>query len=125
MKLSVEPRRGVPLYFQIIEAIKHRVAVGELKSGDRLPTVRKLAVELAINPNTVAKAYDELRREGILDVKQGIGTFVKGSLPDLDAETREKKLHQLCKAFVLEGKKYGYTVEDIFECLKDLVSERA
>ena len=120
MKLSIEPRKGVPLYFQIIEAIKHRVAIGELKPGDQLPTVRQLAVKLTINPNTVAKAYDELRREGILDVKQGIGTFVKGSLPDLAAETREKKLHQLCEAFVLEGKKYGYTVEEIIKCLENL-----
>ncbi|NOY76487.1 MAG: GntR family transcriptional regulator [Calditrichaeota bacterium] len=120
MKLSIEPRKGVPLYFQIIEEIKHHVAVGELKPGDRLPTVRQLAVELAINPNTVAKAYDELRREGILDVKQGIGTFVKGGLAELGAETRNKKLHQLCEAFVLEGKKYGYTVEDIIGCLENL-----
>ena len=121
MKLSIEPRKGVPLYFQIIEEIKHRVAVGELKPGDQLPTVRQLAVDVAINPNTVAKAYDELRREGILDVKQGIGTFVRGTLPELGADARNKKLRQLCEAFVLEGKKYGYTVEEILECLKGLV----
>ena len=121
MKLSIKPRKGIPLYFQLMEEIKHKIAVSELKPGNKLPTVRQLAVELAINPNTVAKAYDELRREGILDVKQGIGTFVKANLTDLGEETRNKKLQQLCEAFVLEGKKYGYTVEEILECLKGLI----
>ena len=62
MKIHIEPKKGVPLYFQIIEEIKRLVASGQLNPGDQLPTVRQLAVELAINPNTVAKAYDELRR---------------------------------------------------------------
>ena len=121
MKLNIESQKGLPLYFQLIEEIKRLIASGKLKQGDQLPTVRQLAVDLAINPNTVAKAYDELRREKILDVKQGIGTFVRKSLPDLDKKgERQKKLVKLCEAFVVEVKKYGYSIDEILKCLQSL-----
>ena len=119
MTIHIEPQKGVPLYFQIIEEIKHLIASGQLAPGDKLPTVRQLAVDLAINPNTVAKAYDELRRENILDVRQGIGTFVKRDTPRLGEETRQKKLRALCEAFVVEAQKYGFGLDEIRSCLQD------
>ncbi len=124
MKIHIEPKKGVPLYFQIIEEIKRLVASGQLNPCDQLPTVRQLAVELAINPNTVAKAYDELRREGILDVRQGIGTFVKQGLPQLGEEARQKKLRSLCEAFVVEARKYGFSPDELLACLEELRNAR-
>ncbi len=124
MTIHIDTKKGVPLYFQIMEEIKHLVASGQLNPGDKLPTVRQLAVELAINPNTVAKAYDELRREGILDVRQGIGTFVKQGLPALGEEIRRKKLRSLCEAFVVEGQKFGFSPEDLLACLEELRESR-
>jgi GntR family transcriptional regulator len=120
MTIHIESQKGIPLYFQIMEEIKHLIASGQLAPGDKLPTVRQLAVDLAINPNTVAKAYDELRRENILDVRQGIGTFVKQDIPELGEETRRKKLRALCEAFVLEAQQYGFKLEEIRECLAAL-----
>jgi GntR family transcriptional regulator len=70
---------GVPLYLQLMEQVKHGVETGGLREGDQLPPIRKLAEDLVMNPNTVARAYRELEREGILEVKHGSGAFIKGS----------------------------------------------
>jgi GntR family transcriptional regulator len=68
---------GVPVYLQLIEQIKHAVETGALRVGDQLPTIRKVAGELIINPNTVARAYRELEHEGILELRHGSGAFIK------------------------------------------------
>jgi GntR family transcriptional regulator len=70
---------GVPVYLQLIEQIKHAVETDALRVGDQLPTIRKLAGELVINPNTVARAYRELEHEGILELKHGSGAFIRES----------------------------------------------
>jgi GntR family transcriptional regulator len=70
-------RSGVPPYLQIIQQVKHAVLVGRLKAGDRLPTVREVVSQVAINPNTVFKAYRELVRTGIVEMRPGLGTFVR------------------------------------------------
>jgi len=118
MNLKIDPQRGIPLYYQIMEQIKHLIATGQLKENDQLPTVRQLAVDLEINPHTVAKAYNELMREGILDVRQGIGTFVRSRQKALDSSDRQKKLDQLCDAFLTEAMKYGFTKREIIENLQ-------
>lgn len=74
---TVNPRSGIPLYVQLIEQIKRCIAVGILRPGERLPTVKQLAVELTINSNTVARAYRELERDAIVDLTQGRGSFVR------------------------------------------------
>ncbi len=68
---------GIPLYIQLMEQVKHAVEIGALREGDRLPTIRKLAEDLVMNPNTVVRAYRELEREGVLDLKHGSGAFIK------------------------------------------------
>ena len=70
---------GVPVYLQLIEQVKHAVETGALREGDQLPTIRKVAGDLVINPNTVARAYRELEHEGILELRHGSGAFVKES----------------------------------------------
>ncbi len=76
MKLFVNPYSGIPLYIQISEQIKKAVLTGILKEGEQLPSVRQLALELLINPNTVVRAYQELEKEGIVVTKRGTGTFI-------------------------------------------------
>jgi GntR family transcriptional regulator len=71
---------GVPVYLQLIEQVKHAVETGALRVGDQLPTIRKVAGELVINPNTVARAYRELEHEGILELKHGSGAFIRESV---------------------------------------------
>lgn len=75
--LTVDPRSGVPIYLQIIEQIKRSVAVGILQAGEQLPTVKQLALDLTINPNTVAKAYRDLERDGVIETSPGRGSFVR------------------------------------------------
>ena len=75
---SVEPRSGVPIYLQLIEQVKRAVALGALLPGEQLPTVKALALELTINPNTVARAYRDLERDGVISTSPGRGSFVSG-----------------------------------------------
>lgn len=73
---------GIPLYLQLMEQVKHALETGALHEGDQLPTIRKLAEDLVMNPNTVARAYRELEHAGVLEVKHGSGAFIKGSAAD-------------------------------------------
>jgi len=73
------PSSGIPLYLQLVEQVKHAVETGALREGDQLPTIRKLAENLVMNPNTVVRAYRELEHEGVLELKHGSGAFIKES----------------------------------------------
>jgi GntR family transcriptional regulator len=77
--LTVDPRSGVPIYLQIIEQIKRSVALGILSPGEQLPTVKQLALDLTVNPNTVARAYRELERDDVIETSPGRGSFVRGN----------------------------------------------
>jgi GntR family transcriptional regulator len=88
--LTVDPRSGVPIYLQIVEQVKRSVALGVLQSGEQLPTVKQLAVDLTVNPNTVARAYRELERERVIETAPGRGSFVRtngaAEMPKVAAE---------------------------------------
>jgi GntR family transcriptional regulator len=86
--LDVNPRSGIPLYVQLVEQIKHALEVGILQPGQQLPTVRQLASELTIAPNTIVKAYDELARLGLIESKTGVGTIV---LPNIAGALRQQQ----------------------------------
>lgn len=75
--LTVDPRSGVPIYLQVVEQVKRSVALGVLADGEQLPTVKQLALDLTVNPNTVARAYRELEREGVIETAVGRGSFVR------------------------------------------------
>jgi GntR family transcriptional regulator len=74
---TVDPRSGVPLYLQLMEQVKRAVALGTLAAGEQLPTVKSLALGLTVNPNTVARAYRDLEREGVIETSPGRGSFVR------------------------------------------------
>jgi GntR family transcriptional regulator len=76
---TVDPRSGVPIYLQIVEQVKRSVALGVLASGEQLPTVKQLAADLVVNPNTVARAYRELERDEVIETMPGRGSFVAGN----------------------------------------------
>jgi GntR family transcriptional regulator len=76
MMLRPNPSSGVPIYLQLMEQLKHGIETGALRPGEQLPGMRRLAEELVINPNTVAKAYRELEHEGVIELRQGTGAFV-------------------------------------------------
>jgi GntR family transcriptional regulator len=115
---------GVPVYRQIIDQARGAVASGALTPGDQLPTVRQLAVDLAINPNTVVRAYRELELGGLLETHQGTGTFIsEQKMQHGDAE-RERQLNQIVTDFVARAGAAGFTVEDLLDQLRGLTNPR-
>ena len=76
MVFRSNPASGVPVYMQLIEQVKHAIDVGALRAGEQLPAIRRVAEDLVINPNTVAKAYRDLDHEGVIELRQGAGAFV-------------------------------------------------
>src|SRR5215467_13632993 len=106
---ALDSKSGVPIYRQIQDQIRYGIASGKLRPGEQLPTVRALAVDLSVNPNTVIKAYSELERQGILTTEQGSGTFV-GGLPasSLSPKERAAKLRALCIEFLGQAAQYGF-----------------
>jgi len=81
MVFRIDPRSGVPLYLQLIEQLRHAIEIGALRTGDQLPGMRKLAEELVMNPNTVAKAYREMEHAGLIELRHGAGAFVTVGRP--------------------------------------------
>jgi len=111
---------GVPVYRQIIDQVMHGLAVGAHVDGDQLPTVRQLAVDLEINPNTVARAYRELEIRGVLDTHQGTGTFIRRGTPKPDDGERIRLLTQIVNDLLARAGAAGFTVQDVSEHLTGL-----
>ena len=119
MKFYIDPASGVPFYRQVIDQIKYAIARGGLRPGDQLPTVRQLAVDLAINPNTVGKAYSQLEILGILQTQQGSGTFISPQKVEVSDLERQEKLDSLCRDFITSASSYGFTLYELIEALRD------
>jgi len=116
---------GVPVYRQIIDQVRGGIASGALAAGDQLPTVRQLAVDLEINPNTVVRAYRELELGGLLETHQGTGTFISTQkMKRADAE-RERQLAQIVNDAVSRAGAAGFTVDDLLDELRSLAKEPA
>jgi GntR family transcriptional regulator len=111
---------GVPVYRQIIDRVTGGIATGALRAGDQLPTVRQLAVDLSINPNTVIRAYRELEIRGVLDTQQGTGTFIGMQKAPRDGVERQRRLNQLTGEFVARAGSEGFSVEELMERLGQL-----
>jgi GntR family transcriptional regulator len=116
---------GVPVYRQIIDQIMGGIAAGVLAGGDQLPTVRQVAVDLAINPNTVGRAYRELEIRGVLETQQGTGTFISHQKVKRDDVERRRQLNQLVSDFVARAGAAGFTIEDLMEQLHDRQDDSA
>lgn len=123
---QLNPKSGVPIYRQIQDQIRYGIASDLLGPGEQLPTVRSLAVELSVNPNTVIKAYSELEREGILTTEQGSGTFVAAQQPaPLADENRQSKLETLCSEFLAQAARFGFSSQDLMNGIQMLIERRA
>ena len=109
---AIDPKSGVPLYIQLQEGIKMLIVKGAYPPGNQLPTVRQLAVDLRINSNTVARAYSELEREGIISTHQGRGTFVC-KLPEVFEQVKEHELDVLLERLLADAYLLGYQAEGV------------
>lgn len=119
MWLEINPRSSTPIYQQVVDGVKELVARGILAPGERMPTVRELAVELSLNPNTIAKAYQRLEQEGIIETMGSRGTFVAGRMKVIDMEAAEQQLAGLVEKVLVEAYHLGLNREDIKQLFEE------
>src|SRR5690349_10503363 len=120
---KLDTHSGVPVYRQLIDQVQAGIASGTLTSGDQLPTVRQVAVDLEINPNTVLRAYRELEIRGVLDTQQGTGTFISDRKVTQDDAEHDRQLHQLVSEFVARAGAGGFTVKELLDRLRERLTE--
>jgi len=113
MWFHVDPGSGTPIYRQIVDQVKQAVAGGALAPGDRLPSIRELALRLAINPNTVARAYEELERLQVIDSQQGRGTFVAERLDPAPPAQRRRRLATLVRRLLVDAHHLGLGRDEV------------
>lgn len=118
-EFRLDAHSGVPVYRQIIDQVMGGIAAGALAAGYQLPTVRQVAVDLSINPNTVMRAYRELEIRGILDTQQGTGTFISQQKVKRDELERRRQLSQLANEMVSRAGAAGFTLEELLEELHE------
>ena len=120
-EFALDLHSGVPVYRQLIDQVRSGIASGTLQAGDQLPTVRQLAVDLAINPNTVMRAYRELELGGMLETHQGTGTFISEKKVEKKSAERDRQLGQMAGEVAARAGAAGFTVEELIERLEELL----
>ena len=113
MEFQCDPTSRVPIYRQLMDQVRQAVARGRLRPGVRLPSVRQLSRELVVNPNTVARSYTELEREGVLNTRQGLGVFVAEPQAELSTAVRGERFAEALDRFLTEAVHLGYTAEEV------------
>jgi GntR family transcriptional regulator len=114
MNLEIDFRSGIPIYLQVVERIKERLAAGLLKPGDQLPTVRSLASDLRVNFNTIARAYRIMDEAGIISTQQGRGTYIlEAPSPEVSGSIRRKALQDLSQRFLEDADRLGASTEEL------------
>jgi GntR family transcriptional regulator len=111
--LDVNPRSGVPLYFQIVQQIQHAIEVGALQPGEQLPTVRQLSAELTIAPNTIVKAYNELQSMDLIESRAGVGTIVSTKLNGTVHKRRIEQQFERLRAVVRDAAGLGISEDEL------------
>ncbi|HZR22431.1 MAG TPA: GntR family transcriptional regulator [Vicinamibacterales bacterium] len=117
--ISIDARDTTPIYAQIEHALRAAIASGRLRTGDQLPTVRELAVDLAVNANTVARVYTDLERSGVIETRRGVGSFV--AITRDRVRTSETKLRQLttfATRVLADADRHGFTLDEVLTALK-------
>ena len=123
MFINIDPSSGLPIYLQIAQQIKTAVAMGRLQPEDPLPSVRQLAVGLAVNPNTVARAYLDLEIEGVIYKRQGAGTFVSEQGVEMSKGERRRVLNELLEKALVEGVNLGLTERELRDAFERMLEK--
>ena len=119
-QFALDLHTGVPVYRQLMDQVRTGMASGTLGAGDQLPTIRQLAVDLAINPNTVMRAYRELELGGLLETHQGTGTFISDKKLERKSTERDRQLAQIVGEFAARAGAAGFTIEDLIDRLREM-----
>ncbi len=113
---------NLPIYIQIMNLIKKRIVIGELKEGEKLPSVRELSTELKVNPNTIQRSYQELEREDLVFTQRGTGTFVVED-KEIIKDLKKNMASNVVKSFIIDMKSLGFTSEEIIELINENAKE--
>lgn len=117
--LSIDTRDPTPLYAQVERGLRAAIATGRVRLGDQLPTVRQLAVDLSVNANTIARVYAELERQGVLETRRGVGTFVAvGAGRAVPARERRRLLTGFLTRVLADAAAAGFTMDEVLEGLQ-------
>ena len=125
MKFQCDTTSRTPIYRQLIDQVRRAIARGGLRSGERLPSVRQLSRDLVVNPNTVARAYTELEREGTLITQQGRGVFVAEPRTDLTKKARRKQLGEQLDLLFVEAVHLGFTADELLQMVQSRIEQFA
>ena len=118
MKLRVDPKRATPVYRQLVEEVKAAIARGACRPGEMIPSVRDAATQSLVNPNTVAKAYRELEREGVVSTRRGLGVFVSDRAPALCRTGRRNEIEAKIESLAREAERAGMSPEELAAALE-------
>ena len=123
LHLRIDTAGGIPIYLQIIEQVKYHIATGALKADDELPSVRAVAGEYLINPNTVARAYLELEREEMIYKKRGMGTYVAEKGVDMSMEDKLQIVGELLEKALVQGTQLGVDAESLRRVFEEILTK--
>jgi GntR family transcriptional regulator len=123
MFLHLDPASGVPLYRQIVDGVRYSVAAGTLAPGDRLPSVRDLALGLGVNPTTIQKAWGELEHHGVIETRRGQGTFVAPRPPAVPDGSRIESVREEVRAVALRAFEHGVPPEELLRLVREVLRE--
>lgn len=125
MLLDLDPASPVPIYQQVVDGIRRLVAVGALRSGDQVPTVRDLAAQLRVNRNTVARAIQDLEAQGVVRTRVGQGTFIAAAAEEAAGASREGLLGEAIDRLITEARQLGVALQDLPEAVRRRVVEHS
>jgi GntR family transcriptional regulator len=124
MQIEIDLTSKVPIYVQIIDQVKHMIAVGVLRPDDQLPTVRQLATDLRVNFNTIARAYRMLDEEGLISTQHGRGTYILPLPSEKNGELlRHQDLEWLTRRYLNEASSLGYSSDEVGQVLTDYLHQ--
>lgn len=123
MSFHIDTASRLPIYQQLTRQIREAIARGELQPGERLPSVRQLSQELLVNPNTIARAYTELERDGVVVSRPGLGVFIAQPGTDLTKSARDRRLEELLDRWLTEAVHLGYSAEEVIRFVAQRVGE--
>jgi len=125
INFTLDNANGAPIYRQIIQQIEYAILSGRMKPGDRLPTIRSLAVELKTNPNTIARAYSELEIRGILATQVGSGTYIADKKPVVEDDSLNRKIREVLSRFVQEMRDLGVEKREMVRSVESFIKEKS
>ncbi|MCL2230402.1 MAG: GntR family transcriptional regulator [Treponema sp.] len=121
INFTLDPVNGAPIYRQIIQQIEYAILSGRMKSGDKLPTIRSLAVDLKTNPNTIARAYNELEIRGVLETQVGSGTYISDKKPVMEDDSLNRKIQEVIARFMHELRDLGVENKELVKLIDSYI----